>query len=334
VLSQLGQRLQLWGVTYPGGTRTALTNDLMTYMGLDVDLRRNALVTARREASAVLWVGDATGASGAEITGSYPPGTVGYPARVAWAGTRVLYDTRAGGASTIMAVPAEGGTPTELVADATHFAVSPDGRTIVHSREPPNGLWTNDGSGRPSVPLLTGELAANPLFTRDGQKLIFVGARSGIQTPWVMPLDGGEAVEIVRKGVGVGAQTVDVSPDGSRLVLYTTNEVGQPSLLVCDWPSCSNPRDLTVPPDFDAPIRWTPDGQAIAFVSHQGANISALPLEGGPPRPITQFRGTATRRRISDYAWSNDGRLAVAFVTMAEDIVLISGLNERASGAE
>jgi hypothetical protein len=323
-----GERVQVWQIARPDGVPEPLTNDLMTYVGLDVDKLGRSLVTARREASAVVWVGDATGSSGAEVTSAYPHRTIGLAgARVAWAGTRLLYDTIASGTATIMAVPTVGGLSTEIVPDAYGFAATADGRTIVHMRGR-GGLWKSDGSGRPPTPLVDGEFAANPLLTPDGQQVAFVTTRSGTQTLWVAPIDGGDAVEVAPIAVGVGAQSFDISSDGPRLLAATVNEAGDATLAVCDWPSCSNRRDFAVPTDFDAPVRWTRDGREIAFVSQRGTNIWSMPPEdGATPRPITTFSETAARRKIADYAWSPDGtRLAIVFLTTSEDVVLISGL--------
>jgi dipeptidyl aminopeptidase/acylaminoacyl peptidase len=337
-LTRAGERMQLGRMAVPDGQPEPLTNDLMTYVGLDLDALGRSLVTARREASAVVWVGDATGSSGTEVTSAYPHRTIGFGARVAWAGSRLLYDTIAGGTATIMAVPTEGGSSTEIVPDAYGFAATADGRTIVHMRGLRGsfeGLWKNDGSGRPSVRLVNGEFAANPLLTPDGQRVAFVAIRSGIQTPWVVPVDGGDAVEVAHLAVGVGAQTFDISPDGRRWSLATVNEAGEPTLVVCDWPSCSNRRNFAVLSDFDAPLRWTRDGQAIAFVSQRGTNIWSMPLDGTAPRPITKFTETAARRKIADYAWSPDGtRLAIVFLTTSEDVVLISDLQGRAAAPQ
>jgi hypothetical protein len=70
VLSQpeeLGQRIQLWRMSYPDGSVARLTNDLSSYIGVDVDDARASVVTARRERRAGLWVGDATGAGSVEV---------------------------------------------------------------------------------------------------------------------------------------------------------------------------------------------------------------------------------------------------------------------------
>jgi Tol biopolymer transport system component len=96
------------------------------------------------------------------------------------------------------------------------------------------------------------------------------------------------------------------------------NKVG---LLVCGFPACTDRRILELPKNFRVnSIRFTPDGRAIAYADWSGANIWALPIDGGPPRQITHF----TDRTITAFAWSRDGkRLAVARTTTTNDIVLL-----------
>ena len=69
-------------------------------------------------------------------------------------------------------------------------------------------------------------------------------------------------------------------------------------------------------------VRWSPDSQAIAFVNNLGdlSDIWLQPLDGGPPRQMTDFKA----EQIIAFDWSRDGR-ALAFVRGVEtsDVVLI-----------
>ena len=74
-------------------------------------------------------------------------------------------------------------------------------------------------------------------------------------------------------------------------------------------------------------LRFTSDGAAIAYVSRDGANLWALPLDGGEPRQITQFPAPGNGASIVSFAWSTDGtRLAILRATTTNDIVLFRGL--------
>jgi hypothetical protein len=69
-------------------------------------------------------------------------------------------------------------------------------------------------------------------------------------------------------------------------------------------------------------VHWTPDGRALAYVDRRDpSNISSQPLDGGPPRQLTDFKSD----RVFSFAWSRDGKqLALARGTLTNDVILIS----------
>jgi hypothetical protein len=72
ILSQpkeLGSQVQLGRMSHPDGSMSPLTNDLNSYMGVDVSADRASIVTSRFESKISLWVGDADAARGAEGVG-------------------------------------------------------------------------------------------------------------------------------------------------------------------------------------------------------------------------------------------------------------------------
>jgi Tol biopolymer transport system component len=313
-----GMPLQLWQVSYPDGAVTRLTNDLSSYIGVDIDGDRNVLVTSRSDTRAALWVGDGAGANGRELLSSWQAATPSIP--LTWAGDRLIYNGTSRG-PVVAAVSPDGGTPVELMSNALSPAATADGRTVVFTRTDAEGLWKLDSDQSQPVRLTSG-LALSPLLTRDDKQVIFITTRNGINSPWIVPLDGGESKELVR--AFVANNSVDVSPDGTRLAFVSANEKNEFFFLICDFPSCSNRRTLPLPANFTyLEDRWTPDGKAIAYVDVNRTNIWALPVDAGTPYQITRF----TDRSIAGYAWSRDGkRLAVVRATITNDIVLFKGL--------
>ena len=159
---------------------------------------------------------------------------------------------------------------------------------------------------------------------RDNQHIIFLSERSGVQSPWIMPIEGGQPTEIVK--TLAGGRSVDVSPDGQRLLFLSPGARNQWMFVVCELPACSNRRSQDLPANFRYEwTRWTPDGRAIAYVDTSDRNIWAQPLDGSAPRQITRFKD----RSIKGFAWSHDGkRLAIARITTTNDIVLLRGLKK------
>jgi dipeptidyl aminopeptidase/acylaminoacyl peptidase len=302
-------------MSYPSGAIAPITNDLSSYIGVDLDASRTRLVTSRRDVRAAIWMADASGGHAVELV---PPTPFGTPTVVlSWAGERLLYDASFDGRASIAAIAPGRATPEAVVADAVQVAAAPDGSAIVFGDATRGraGLWRTNASGQERVQLVSG-FAVEPVVTPDGF-VVYVSNRSGIQSPWIVPLDGGEATEIVRERVNMH----DVSADG-RWLAFMSDLV----LVACELPNCSNRRELPIPPNYGGrSVRWTPDGKELAYVAHGAKDIWAVPLNGGEPHALTSFAPHASS--IATFRWSRDGgRLAFIRMDTEQDIVLLTGL--------
>jgi dipeptidyl aminopeptidase/acylaminoacyl peptidase len=109
-----------------------------------------------------------------------------------------------------------------------------------------------------------------------------------------------------------------LSPDGERAVyVVTTVDRKQnrrfSSIWMTDVNGLSTPRQLTTANFSSSTPRWSPDGQAIAFVSARPAStdpgeqvrpqVWVLSMSGGEPRRITNFKNGA-----GSFQWSPDGK--------------------------
>jgi len=318
----IGQRLQLWSMSYPSGAITPLTNDLSSYRGIDLDSSHTRLVTQGRDRRTAVWIGDATGAHAVEVVPWTPYGGTDIEVPMSWAGDRLLYDGSFNGRPGISELTSDGRLTGEVIADAFLAAASPDGETVVFNRPTGDrGIWRGDASGQPPVRLFSGVAGAR-VVTGD-RSVVFVSIRSGVQSPWIVPLDGGEPVEIIRENM----VSLDVSPDGRWLAYYTpdlkADGSGEPTLVVCELPRCSNPHRLAAPSNYGGVLRWTPDGKELGYLNSALTDIWATPLDGGAPRAITSFGRDPDR--IVGFAWSRDGRrLAFVREKVEERVVLLS----------
>jgi Tol biopolymer transport system component len=202
-------------------------------------------------------------------------------------------------------------------------AATSDGRTLVYARRG-DGVWKTDAMGRSPVQLTPYE-AFDVRTTPDDRHVIFLSSRSGRETPWMIPIDGGEATQIFDEATAWG--TIDVSPSG-RLIFESRGRY-----ISCDLPTCANRRELKQPANFGEHARWTPDGQRIAYIAAGGTNLWSIGPDGGTPRQITHFPENGSSRFIAAFDWSSDGkRLAIVHTATTNDIVLIR-LIENAGGA-
>jgi dipeptidyl aminopeptidase/acylaminoacyl peptidase len=134
---------------------------------------------------------------------------------------------------------------------------------------------------------------------------------------WIAPdADANRATQITFTNYE-GLSGISWTPEGkivsapNKLAVRAV-EGGEPK-IICDLPK------------FSGRFTWTPDAQAIAYVSDRNGftNIWIQPLDGGAPRQLTDFKSD----RIFSFDWSRDGKqLACARGIVTSNIVQISDL--------
>jgi len=328
---------QLWYVSVADGRVSRATNDINNYQGVGMTADRNSLVTSRSETRTGIWIGDGSARQGIEAVRSQVGAS--FSVSVAWAGDHLLYASTAEGRSTIMSVGPGGGEQQEVVANGNQPAATSNGATIVYNSSGAHvqdsslfnarlsmdgllpGIWRVDAGSGPAVKLARG-MAAYLQITKDDRSVMYISAENGLQSPWIMSLDGGTP----RQVANVWAGNFDISPDGRRLAIGSRDERARSTVLICELPACADPRPWPMG-DRIRPgrlLRWTPDGRGLAYISSAGSNVWVQPLDG---RRATQLTGFTDGAVIGDFAWSRDGkRLAVSRSTTTNDIVLFTGL--------
>jgi Tol biopolymer transport system component len=303
---EVGDMLQLFRVSYPGGQVSRLTNDPNNYVGVSVS-GNGGLVTARRDQRMDIWVGGADGSVGSDVVRRAPINVVG---RLAWAGDRLVYGTISNGRQSIMRIaPGQSGSE-ELMLDALTPAVTSDSQTIAFVT-PTLELWTADARGRKVAKLASSVSLMQTVITPDDRSVLYVSIVSGTVAIWTVPIAGGTPAKLTDGASGA------LSPDGASLAII--DNLG--ALGVCSLPRCADRRTIGSVP-LDSPLAWTPDGRSVAYP--RDANLWAQPIDGGPARQLTRFADT---RPIGYFAWSRDGkRLAISRSTVTNDIVLLKGL--------
>ena len=147
--------------------------------------------------------------------------------------------------------------------------------------------------------------------------VIFISNRNGVQSPWIVPIDGGSPMLLINR---TASGHVAVSADG-RSFAFLALDKNPREIVVCDLPACKTPRNVEAP--RSTPVRWMPDDRGVAYIDATQSNLWVQPFDGKPPYQLTHF----TDRIIEHFAWSHDGkRLAIARTTTTNDIVLFKGL--------
>jgi Tol biopolymer transport system component len=316
---QITAHLQMLRLAFPSGKISKVTNDTQDYIGVSMTADRTNFVSARAQGRIEIWIGDGNGLRFEEAARESGLGTIN------WAADRLLYDTTVSGRPSISTVGS--GFSRELIGDAIEPSATSDGGTIVFNRTEPAtaGLWKAQGDGRRPIQLVPGAIFA-PIVTRDDTSVIFLAAHDGVQSPWIVPIEGGVPKQVVK----LLAAGVDVSPDGRSIVIISRDEQRHRTVwITCVLPNCEERRTFSAPTRVGR-VRWAPDGRSLAFVDPDTRrNIWLMPLDGGTSRPLTRFDDRAV---VTDFSWSHDGRqLAIARGIFMSDIVLFRGLRRGSS---
>jgi serine/threonine protein kinase len=301
-----GASAQLWRMEVPDGRLSRMTNDLTNYIGLSLTADRGSVATSRSETRTSIWLGDASG-NGTNVVTSEVPNLGG----LTWAGDHLIYESSESSGPILRRLAAGGGEARDLPVKGVSPRVTKDG-TLIFLNE--RGLWKAEPDGAHPVKLADGN--GTPLaLTPDQRSLIFLSNVTGLQSPWVVPLDGGAPRQLLNQWISI--RGLDVSRDGKSLALWTRDSGGRAYLVVCDYPDCANPRSL---PNASGISRFMPDGRGVLCDCGEG-NLTVLPLDGRSGYPLTHFTDA---QQIVDFAWSDDGRrLAISRASTANDIVLL-----------
>jgi Tol biopolymer transport system component len=303
------------------GTVRRLTNDLNTYPDVATAARVPALVAVLGDLSSTISIH----VPGAQTTRT--PLTTGigrYDGQtgLAWtADNHLAFTSAAGGQIDVWTMDADGGNLRQITSDAAAermIAATPDGRAVMYAttRDGQPGIWqTNLASG--AAARLTDDASDSfPLCLPDNHTVLFsrFDPRAHL---YRVAATGGPPTEIP----GSDSLALALSPDGRSVVtLSLTSGLKIGVMPIADG---GIERSLDI---FNAPVMlaWTPDGSALTFLeSRKGPQtLWNQPLDGSAARQILDLHGD----RIFSFAWSRDGRLAVAHGPVPSDVVLFTGI--------
>jgi Tol biopolymer transport system component len=317
---------QIWYVSYPGGEARRVTNDTNNYLGVHLTADSSALVAVQSEQTSNIWTapeGDATRAT--QITSSRNEGLTG----VAWTPDgRIVYTAGLRGRANLFLMNADGSGQKNLTNDAGSSSgpsVTPDGRQIVFSssRAGTSNIWIMDVDGGNPRKLTSGNRDINPNCSPDGQWVFYTSTETDNQRLTKVPIHGGNPIQLT----DYPSARPLVSPDGKQIACgYVNEEERSPrwrlAILKADGGPPMKTFDVI---SFDSAFQWSTDGRAVLYnkTSNGVTNIWSQPVDGGPPKQLTDFKSDLIFR----FDWSRAGRpLIIARGNISSDVVLISNV--------
>jgi Tol biopolymer transport system component len=148
--------------------------------------------------------------------------------------------------------------------------VSPDGRTIVFDLL--GSLYTLPMEGGTAKRLTSGmAFDAQPRFSPDGKKIVFVSDRSGGDNVWTMSLDMIDTTQVTQGNTSLYASPA-WSPDGDYIVVSRSGGLGGAAKLQLHHVDGRSPMPVIRAPSNLKTLgaAWSPDGKQIWYAGRQG----------------------------------------------------------------
>jgi Tol biopolymer transport system component/DNA-binding winged helix-turn-helix (wHTH) protein len=313
---------QIWFVPYPEGAGRQITNDLAQYDWLGVSANGPSLVAQQTNTANSIFIGEPqTDPSDFKEVAS----EVGPLSPLVWTPEgKVVFRSNKDGVSNLWIMEADGSKRTQLTAnaqvDSRGLCMSPDGKQLIFTsqRSGKSNLWRFDADGGSLAQLTDGEADVYPQCSPDGRWVVYQKSLRTNPRLWKVPLAGGAPTPLTE----FLAKWPAISNDGSRVAYFHMNK-GKWNIGIVSSDGGPMLQRLDVPPRHSKRVvYWSEDDRWLYYISTVGdvGNVWALPLDGGEPKPVTNF----TTHSVEDFAWSPDGkRLAVARSTRLSDVVLI-----------
>jgi len=193
------------------------------------------------------------------------------------------------------------------------FSWSPDGKSVAWIVSFPDGtqelVVRGLATGRIRQLTFDRKNIDEVCWTRQGE-IVYSSNKSGNMNLWMIPVSGGEAVQITRgSGPDFGMK---ISADGTKLLYYQQRTISNLWIAGLDG---SHPRPLTSEDRQLMAPALSPDGKMVAFEiwgadpATQERSIAVMNVDGSARREITSGKGIAESPQ-----WSPDGKW-IAFQT-------------------
>lgn len=257
------------------------------------------------------------------------------------AGFSVLFTSSTGGAQpSLFSINTDGGDLQSLLPDfGVDAAYSPDGRQVAFVRglgAPDEGVGegtptsvapagalqvyiapVNDLANARPVTQAQGTAIERPVWTPDGQQIVYSGNDDGDFDIYVINADGSGGLQLTSNDTDDTDPVV--SPDGTR-VIYASDVSTPGSPEIFSVPIAGGePTQLTDASGSSRAPAFSPDGQRIAFASDRNGDSDIWIMDANGQRPflVTIDDGDAEDRSP---VWTPDGRW-IAFISNRDGAV-------------
>jgi len=320
-----GNQGQLWTVSFPGGERQRLTNDLTDYNLAWLDLTRDgsAIVTVESTVALELWSspnGDA--ARSTQLTSGN--GSAQFVSILSK--DRILFLNRDG---EVFSANYDGTNQTQIAGSdrgVRFIQACGDGKHVVYGavNNGDSNIWRMDADGSNPTQMTHENFAVFPECAPDGQSFIYWNADTSAH--WRMGIEGGTPTQL---SLPNSSGPVAIISRDNKVIAYSKAfpEAPQKRAQIVGVPAAGGPVIFGVDAAPGATIggalpQWSVDGRAIEYSVLRGgaANLWRQPVPSGEIKPVTNF----TTGVLRSAAWSPDGKILFTVRgSRSSDIILL-----------
>ena len=263
-------------------------------------------------------------------------------------GRSIVFSSNRSGNLDLWLLERNAAEPTQLTDHPAHDrdpALAPDGAHVFWTSRRSGNLeiWTMrlDGTGLRQV-TQDGVDAQNPTMGKDGQWVVYASANLAKAGIWRIRPDGSDASKLVAGSGDLPLTLPEVSPTGQYALYRQDDRLRRRSTIrVVDVHTTRVvPFEIVVPYNLHEPAmnilwgraRWTPDGQAIAFIAQDAdGRASVYRQQFSPDRDTSTTRlkleSSLPRSTIESFGISPDGRsIIVSDGFYSQSVMLVDGL--------
>jgi serine/threonine-protein kinase len=205
--------------------------------------------------------------------------------------------------------------------------LSPDGHRVANAiiDEKGSDIWVVDLARGTPTRLTFGGANDNPIWTPDGQAIVYAGNPNGKRGIYKILADGSSSQpQLLSAEAGT---PTSLSPDGKTLVFTQPTPGGPSAIMILSLDSAgAAPRRLRESSASDSFGQISPDGHWIAFSSNESGRLEiyVVPFpSGGAKHQVSSNGGTRER-------WSADGKELLFWDLLAGNASLHSAVVQKA----
>jgi serine/threonine protein kinase len=344
VFSSAGDRTslnpQIWSLSFPGGEKRRITNDLNFYQGLSITSDGSTLATVQVTLTGSLrrtnFGSNAALSPPTQVTSGI--GRADGIGGLSWpTPDKILYEYYSSGSIRLATTNTDGTDSHDLALNAAAIywpASCGDGQYFIYGAPNNSGgasIWRANIDGSNPKQLTSDSYGALPACSPDGKIVVYVES-SDSSSLMRVGIDGG-ASTLIAKGV---FNSPRVSPDGTTVAaFYFPDPLKPPKLVVIglNGGEIRNSFDVPATTVYQAEgghkLEWTKDGRSIIFIVNKDEEPSlwAQPVgaPGAPPASAKRIATFPAESTVYAFALSPDGKqIAFAQGRALTDAVLIS----------